>query len=136
MARPCEWCGRPTAIVPLCSAACWRMAVWASWFEPARLWNQQGYARRRRNKSFEETEMAGDFPNSGIVFTNDRKRDGSRDADRTGSGDLECPHCRRRFQFFINGWLKVGKSGSKFLSLSFKPKNGAQRAATHAGDDI
>ena len=81
--------------------------------------------------------MAGDFPNSGILFANDRKREGGRDADRTGSGDIECPHCRRRFQFFINGWLKVGKTGSKFLSLSFKPKDGARRAqSAAAGDDL
>jgi len=79
-----------------------------------------------------------DFPNSGILFANDRKRDGSRDADRTGTGDIECPHCQRRFQFFVNGWLKIGKSGSKFLSLSFKPKDDARRATAHAGagDDI
>jgi hypothetical protein len=67
-----------------------------------------------------------DYPNSGILFKNDRKRT-DKDPGFTGNGDLECPHCASRFQFFINGWLKEGRKG-KFFSFSFKPKGDAPTA--------
>lgn len=62
-----------------------------------------------------------DFPNSGILFRNDRK-DGDRDRDYKGSGDVTCPHCECRFPIWLSAWIKEGRNG-KFMSLSFKPKD-------------
>jgi hypothetical protein len=34
----CRWCGRTFAgVVPLCSAACFRLAAWVGWFDAQRL---------------------------------------------------------------------------------------------------
>ena len=60
-----------------------------------------------------------DFPNSGILFRNDRKREGSRDPDYQGTVDISCG-CGRRFTRKLAGWIKQGKNG-KFLALSLKP---------------
>jgi hypothetical protein len=56
--------------------------------------------------------------NSGSLFKNDRKEEGSNHADWNGTvliGGRE---------YWINAWTKQGKSGSEFYSLSFKPKQG------------
>jgi hypothetical protein len=75
-----------------------------------------------------------DFPNSGALFRNDRKR-GDRDPEYAGSADVTCPRCTARSQFFLNSWVKAARTGAKFFSLSFKPKNSQPPAATD-GDDI
>jgi hypothetical protein len=65
--------------------------------------------------------MSGDkdYPNSGIMFRDDRKRI-DRDRDYKGSADITCPDCGNRFQMWLSGWIKNGRRG-KFLSLAFKP---------------
>ena len=95
-------------------------------------------SKKLGNPDYEEKTVAdNDYPNSGILFVNDRQRGGTKDPDRTGNGEIECPHCRKRISFFVNAWLKVGRSGAKFLSLSFKPKDpGASRTAASADGDI
>jgi hypothetical protein len=57
--------------------------------------------------------------NSGSLFINERK-EASTHPDRTGSAVIGGKH------YYVNGWIKDGKKG-KFLSLSFKPKQGAVR---------
>jgi hypothetical protein len=37
----CRWCGQPAGVVPLCSPACFRLAEWAGWFDPRRLWEKR-----------------------------------------------------------------------------------------------
>ncbi|MGO9605660.1 MAG: hypothetical protein ACLQAT_20120 [Candidatus Binataceae bacterium] len=80
-----------------------------------------------------------DYPNSGILFENDRKRD-ERDRTHQGSADVDCPHCGVRSQFWLSAWVKEGRKG-KFLSLAFKlkpplPDDGRASAAAGADDDL
>jgi hypothetical protein len=77
-----------------------------------------------------------DFPNSGILFRNDRKREGSNDPDRKGTVDIQC-ECGRRFTRKVAGWIKQGRNG-QFLTLSLKPSpegDGAGVQAREPGDD-
>jgi hypothetical protein len=72
-----------------------------------------------------------DYPNSGILFINDRKGT-ERDPDHTGRGEFECPSCGQRTEFWLNAWNRLAKSGSNYLSLSLKAK---AAAATTPRDD-
>lgn len=54
--------------------------------------------------------------NSGIIFKNDRKQQPSH-ADYNGEVNVDGTH------YYINLWVKVGKSGKTFFSVSVKPKN-------------
>jgi hypothetical protein len=133
----CRWCGQPAGSVPLCSGPCFRIALWCGWFEPAKLYargNSQLVAEAQAAQEI-ETMANGDFPNSGILFKNDRKREGSHDPEYQGTVDITCD-CGQRFTRKLAGWLKTGRNG-KFLALSLKPRpaRGAQASAT-AGDDI
>ena len=116
----CRWCGRNFAgVVPLCSATCFRLAAWVGWFDPARLWARQNSKLVAKTETV--TTMADrDFPNSGILFRNDRKREGSNDPDYKGTCDIQC-QCGRRFSRKVGGWIKQGRNG-KFLTISLKPR--------------
>jgi hypothetical protein len=74
-----------------------------------------------------------DWPNSGIMFRDDRKRN-DRDRDYKGSADITCPDCGSRFQMWISGWIKQGRRG-KFLSLSFLAKNQDRRESEVVEDE-
>jgi hypothetical protein len=74
----------------------------------------------------------GDFPNSGIFFKNDRKRDGSHDPDYQGTIDITC-ECGRRFTRKLGGWIKQGRNG-KFLALSLKPRPARAAPGADASD--
>jgi hypothetical protein len=70
-----------------------------------------------------------DYPNSGILFTNHRKKKDT-DPDSTGRADnIICPHCNQRGDFWLNGWNKLARDGSTFQSLSFKAKTEAPPTA-------
>jgi hypothetical protein len=68
--------------------------------------------------------MPGDYDNElrGALFKNDRKREGREDADYTGSCEIG------GVGYWMNGWLKVAKSGAKYLSLTFKAKGERQES--------
>lgn len=53
--------------------------------------------------------------NSGVLFRNDRK-DGDRDRDYQGSALIDGN------EYWISSWLNESKGGTKYMSLSFKPK--------------
>jgi hypothetical protein len=116
----CRWCGRSFAgVVPLCSPGCFRLALWVGWFDAKRLWARRNSKLVAETHREIETMANGDFPNSGILFKNDRKREGSRDPDYQGTVDISCG-CGRRFTRKLAGWIKQGRNG-KFLALSLKP---------------
>jgi hypothetical protein len=95
-------------------------------------------AREKREKEEQRKTMSTngkDYPNSGIVFRSDRQRS-EHDPGYTGNGDLTCPHCARRFQFFVNAWVKTARTGAKFFSLSFKPKDGGVARAQADDSDL
>jgi hypothetical protein len=55
--------------------------------------------------------------NSGTLFVNDKKTDPKSSLpDRKGDGVINGQ------KVWISGWLKDGKNGTQFLSLSFTPK--------------
>jgi uncharacterized protein (DUF736 family) len=63
--------------------------------------------------------------NSGVLFRNDRKQS-DNSPDYTGSLNVG------GVEHFINGWIKTGKSGTKFMSLAIKPKGSAENRPERA----
>jgi hypothetical protein len=129
----CRWCGRIFAgAVSLCGPHCFALALWCGWFDPKSLW------ARRNSKLVAKTETIAnmadrDFPNSGILFRNDRKREGSHDPDYKGTCDVQC-ECGRRFTRKLAGWIKQGRNG-KFLTVRLKPRSEGDDAQAAADDD-
>lgn len=58
-----------------------------------------------------------DNTNRGVLFKNDRKTEGDKKPEYTGSLNVD------GVEFFLDAWLKVGKSGAKFMSVSVKRKD-------------
>jgi hypothetical protein len=144
----CRWCGRSFAgLVPICSSGCFRLALWVGWFDAKRLWALrnsklvvQAHADSQSGESESHKEIMTmadrDFPNSGILFRNHRKREGSRDPDYQGTVDISCG-CGRRFNRKLAAWIKQGRNG-KFLALSLKPHaegSGESAQTREAGDE-
>ena len=57
-----------------------------------------------------------DNTNRGVLFKNDRKEQGDKKPEYTGSLNVD------GVEFFLDAWLKDGKSG-KFMSVSVKRKD-------------
>lgn len=55
--------------------------------------------------------------NSGALFKNDRKREGKKDPDYSGS--VVMPDGT---EFWLSAWIKKKEGKKTFMSLSFKPK--------------
>jgi hypothetical protein len=53
--------------------------------------------------------------NRGVLFVNDKKKDGDNKPDRTGTAMIGGE------EYFVSGWIKDGSRG-KFLSLAFTRK--------------
>ena len=53
----------------------------------------------------------------GVLFKNYRKVEGDKKPEYTGSLNVD------GVEFFLDAWLKVGKSGAKFMSVSVKRKD-------------
>lgn len=64
-----------------------------------------------------------DNTNRGVLFKNDRKEEGDRKPEYTGSLNVD------GVEFFLDAWLKDGKSG-KFMSVSVKRKDKQPEGAT------
>ena len=56
---------------------------------------------------------------SGVLFKNDKK---TADNHPNAQGDALIGGV----EYWVSGWTKVGKSGTKYQSLSFKEKDGAK----------
>jgi hypothetical protein len=107
------------------------MASWAGWFEPERLWIRQN------NKGQMEVRAMSDYTDSGILFKNrDKKED--RHPDYKGTIDILCQHCQQQTKRDLAGWVREGKTGTKFMTLSFKSKTPKPAPAAEAGveDDL
>jgi len=72
--------------------------------------------------------MASKYPNSGTLGKNDRKQ---KDSDPNLSGKCEVAGV----EYWLSGWTKTGKDGSKFISLSFRPKDASAKPAAPAKAD-
>lgn len=66
-----------------------------------------------------------DNTNRGVLFKNDRKEAGDRKPEYTGSLNVD------GVEFFLDAWLKDGKSG-KFMSVSVKRKDKQPQGAAPA----
>ena len=67
-----------------------------------------------------------DNTNRGVLFKNDRKVEGDKKPEYTGSLNVD------GVEFFLDAWLKVGASGKKFMSVSVKRKDKQTAAAPAA----
>jgi hypothetical protein len=75
-----------------------------------------------RDNSIGDRELKKfDDKNRGTLFRNDRK-DGDKSPDYKGSLNVG------GVEHWISGWIRQGKTGEKFMSLSVKPKEEAARA--------
>jgi len=64
------------------------------------------------------TRRAYDNTNRGALFRNDDKaKDDARDYDYSGSINIA------GVDYWLSGWVKTSKKGTKFLSPSVKPKD-------------
>jgi hypothetical protein len=79
--------------------------------EPIVLRDQQIGDRVMPNKQYDDT-------NHGALFKNTEKED-PKHADYRGEINVNGE------QFWLNAWLRTSKKGTKFLSLSVKPKDAA-----------
>lgn len=76
-----------------------------------------------------------EYPNSGALFKNDRKRN-DKSPSHTGSTDIVCPHCGAETSFWLSAWVKVQRSGAKFFSLSYTAKDEiGHRTPANSGND-
>ena len=69
-----------------------------------------------------------DDTNRGILFREEKK---ARPEDRDYSGSINIAGT----EYWLSGWIKTSKKGSKFLSLSVKPKAPAE-AKPELNDEI
>jgi hypothetical protein len=114
----------------MCSARCFSWAARCGWFDAEYLWAKEN-KRRDEGASLGGEMMSNngkDFPNSGILFKNDKQRD-EKDRGYQGSVDITCPTCTSRFQMWLSAWVKEGRKG-KFFSLSFKAKESATNSSS------
>lgn len=70
-----------------------------------------------------EEKMAYDNTNRGTLSWNEKKESDTH-ADYNGQINVEGT------DYWLNGWIKDGKEGKKFLSLSIKPKAPAARQSS------
>jgi hypothetical protein len=69
-----------------------------------------------------------DNNNRGALFKDDKK---SKDTDRDYSGTINVDGT----EYWVSGWIKTSKKGTKFLSLSVKPKTEAAGGGPVAMND-
>jgi uncharacterized protein (DUF736 family) len=81
--------------------------------------------------------MAADreFTDSGILFKNDKKGN-EKAPDFKGNVDLTCESCGHQSHRPLAAWARTGRNGSKFLSVSLKPKSASSQSKAPAGDDL
>jgi hypothetical protein len=73
----------------------------------------------------ENTTMEFDNTNRGVLFSERDKK--TKDDDRDYSGSINIGGA----EYWLSAWIKTSKKGTKFLSLSVKPKE--DRTGTASG---
>lgn len=64
-----------------------------------------------------------DNTNRGALFKNERKTEGDKKPEYTGSLNVD------GVEFFLDAWLKTSSAGKKFMSVSVKRKDNQPAAA-------
>ena len=67
--------------------------------------------------------------NSGVLFKNDKKEEGSKQPDYRGDANIYGQTVE------VAGWLKQSQNGNKFISLSFKEKEEYRPSQRDHGPD-
>jgi hypothetical protein len=70
-----------------------------------------------------------DDTNRGVLFREEKK---SEPTDRDYSGSINIAGA----EYWLSGWVKTSKKGSKFLSLSIKPKAPVEATTVPFNDEI
>jgi hypothetical protein len=70
-----------------------------------------------------------DKRNAGVLFKNTRKEN-EQHSDYSGELDIHGT------KFWLNGWVRVSKAGTKFLSISLKPKGDAAAKKVDFNDEV
>ena len=68
-----------------------------------------------------------DNTNRGALFKNDRKEQGDRKPEYSGSLNVD------GVEYFLDAWLKTSQAGQKFMSVSVKRKDKQPSSAGNAG---
>jgi hypothetical protein len=76
-----------------------------------------------------------DFVDSGVLFRNDRRTEGSREPEYTGTLDAQCEQCGHSMHRALAAWVRTARNGRKFFSPSFRPKPGGQPSKAAPPDD-
>ena len=74
-----------------------------------------------------------DNNNSGVLFKNDKKEEGSKQPDYNGSAEID------NKQLEIAAWIRTSKTGKKFMSLKFqepRQKKDAPKGKPEFDDDV
>lgn len=66
--------------------------------------------------------------NSGSLFRNNKKEEDNH-PDYNGSCMID------GVEYWMNAWLKESKKGTKFMSFSFKPKEGGSKSSSRGGSE-
>jgi hypothetical protein len=85
-----------------------------------------------RDSSIGDHDMTKDYDNtnSGVLFKNTEK---TKEKDRDYNGSINVDGR----EFWLSAWIKVSKNGSKFMSLSVKPKETAtNKPKASVADDL
>ena len=70
-----------------------------------------------------------DNRNRRVLFNEGSKKTKAEDRDYSGSMNIDGT------EYWLSGWIKSSKKGTKFLSLSVKPKD-AKPAPVEIGDEV
>lgn len=80
-----------------------------------------------------------DNTNSGSLHKNDRKTQQNH-PDYRGDAAPVCPECGCKSEFWLSAWIKTARSGKKWMSIAFQPKEEQKQEAkslpTDFDDDI
>lgn len=77
--------------------------------------------------------MDNQYPDSGILFRNDKKQEGTKQPDHTGELNITCDHCGKSFTRKLTAWVRESRTGRKFFALSFKPAEQQNAARPQTG---
>jgi hypothetical protein len=65
----------------------------------------------------------------GVLFRNDKQRDGKNDPDYQGNCEVN------HVQYWLSAWIKEGKNG-KFMSIAIRPKEGRADDGVHRSANV
>jgi hypothetical protein len=77
--------------------------------------------------------------NSASLFRNKDKVAGDKKPDYDGTIAFVCPDCGKTTTRRLSAWINTAKSGAKYMSLLFKPRDGGSAHTSegeHSNHDV